>query len=60
MSADREAAEAALRAWKQMVDARDRLIGDALAAGVTINRIHTLTGISRSTIYRVLETHPKH
>ena len=56
MSVDREAAEEALREWKRAVDVRDRLIRDALAAGVTINRIHTLTGISRTTIYRLLDT----
>ena len=55
MSVDREAAEEALREWKRTVDVRDRLIRDALAAGVTINRIHTLTGISRTTIYRLLD-----
>ncbi|MEY1672568.1 hypothetical protein AB4Z55_00090 [Gordonia sp. ABKF26] len=55
MSVDREAAEEALREWKRAVDVRDRLIRDALAAGVTINRIHTLTGISRTTIYRLLD-----
>ncbi|WGJ88235.1 helix-turn-helix domain-containing protein [Gordonia sp. SMJS1] len=56
MSADLEDAEQALREWKRTVDARDRLILNALAAGVTINRVHTLTGISRSTIYRLLES----
>ena len=55
MPVDREAAEEALREWKRAVDVRDRLIRDALAAGVTINRIHTLTGISRTTIYRLLD-----
>lgn len=54
-AAEREAAEEALREWKRAVDVRDRLIRDALAAGVTINRIHTLTGISRTTIYRLLD-----
>ncbi len=56
MSADLEDAEQALREWKRTVDARYRLILNALAAGVTINRVHTLTGISRSTIYRLLES----
>lgn len=47
-------AEAALREWKRVVDTRDQVVLDAHAAGININRIHTITEISRSTIYRIL------
>lgn len=53
------AAEESLLAWREdsqrIADARDGLIRDAHRAGLTINRIHTLSGVSRSTIYRLLD-----
>ncbi|MGJ0121673.1 hypothetical protein ACQ7HM_20925 [Williamsia sp. MIQD14] len=48
--------EDALREWKRSVDSRDELVRSAHTAGVSINRIHVLTGIGRSTIYRILDT----
>lgn len=52
-------AEDSLLAWREdsqrISDARDGLIREAHRAGLTINRIHTLSGVSRSTIYRLLE-----
>lgn len=48
-------AETALREWKRNFDARDQLVTDAHAAGLTINRIHLVTGIGRTTIYRILD-----
>ena len=53
----KEQVEQDLRAWadERKVDKRrDDLIIQALDAGVTINRIHVLTGISRGTIYRTI------
>ncbi|MGW2666238.1 helix-turn-helix domain-containing protein [Nocardia tengchongensis] len=48
-------AEADLIAWREMNDSRDKRVQNAHAAGLNINQIHTLTGISRATIYRILE-----
>jgi transcriptional regulator of acetoin/glycerol metabolism len=58
-------AEAALAEWKRrsdkdareresLIEARDGLIKAAHEAGVNIRRMHLITGVSRSTIYRVL------
>lgn len=33
---------------------RDRLVRNAHAAGVSKNRIHTITGLARTTIDRIL------
>lgn len=55
MSSATTDAETSLLAWKDNFDARDRVVREAHAAGVSINRIHTLTGIGRSTIYRILD-----
>ena len=46
-------AEAALRAWATVQ--RDELVQAAHQSGVSKNRIHTLTGIARTTIDRILE-----
>lgn len=51
-------AERALIRWREMHERRDPLVRQAHAAGLSINRIHTLTSIGRSTIYRILETEP--
>ncbi|GFG83258.1 MULTISPECIES: helix-turn-helix domain-containing protein [Mycobacterium] len=48
-------AEQALTRWRHNFDQRDPLVRHAHDAGVPINRIHRLTGISRSTIYRILD-----
>ena len=37
-----------------MTGQRDEFVREAFTAGVTITRIHALTGISRATIYRIL------
>ena len=47
-------AERALTQWRQATERRDTLVRQAHAAGLSINRIHILTGIGRSTIYRIL------
>lgn len=49
-----EDAESALIAWAQNDAARDRIITAAHRAGVSKNRIHTLTGVARTTIDRIL------
>lgn len=46
-------AEAALTHWRETLDSRDQLVRDALASGLTVNRIFVLTGIARSTLYRI-------
>jgi len=48
-------AERALTRWRQTIERRDTLVRQAHTAGLSINRIHTLTRIGRSTIYRILE-----
>lgn len=50
----REEAEAALQAWATVQ--RDELVQTAHQAGVSKNRIFTITGIARTTIDRILET----
>ena len=52
---DAEAAETALKRWREAHDARDQLVRDAHAAGVSIKRIHSLTGLSRTTLYLILD-----
>jgi hypothetical protein len=49
----REGAEAALQAWATVQ--RDELVQAAHKAGVSKNRISTITGIARTTIDRILE-----
>ena len=55
MGVRRDNAEAALVAWRANNEQRDTLVRKASKAGVSINRIHTLTGIGRSTLYRILQ-----
>jgi len=51
-------AEAALTDWKRRIEIanaeRDRLILAAREAGVSIHRISQLSGISRTTVYKIL------
>jgi transcriptional regulator of acetoin/glycerol metabolism len=51
-------AEAALADWKRRIESanaeRDGLIRAAHEAGVNIRRISLLSGLSRSTVYKVL------
>ncbi|WP_260972872.1 helix-turn-helix domain-containing protein [Mycolicibacterium llatzerense] len=54
MGVRHDKAEAALTAWRENHDQRDDLVRKARKAGLSINRIHVLTGIGRSTIYRIL------
>lgn len=55
MGTRRDNAEAALIAWRTNNEQRDALVRKANKAGLSINRIHTLTGIGRSTLYRILQ-----
>jgi hypothetical protein len=48
------AAERDLREWARVTGDRDNRIRAALAEGITKHRIHTITGISRATIDRIL------
>jgi hypothetical protein len=52
---DAATAEAALTEWTRITGDRDNRVRRAIAAGVTKNRIHTITGISRATIDRILK-----
>lgn len=54
MDREREALEAELQNYARVIAGRDSLIIRAQRAGITKNRIHTITGISRSTIDRLL------
>ena len=51
-------AEAALADWRRRIDSanaeRDSLIRAAHEAGVNIRRISQLSGVSRTTVYKVL------
>lgn len=48
-----EEAERQLRDWAATVARRDDLFRAARRAGISKNRIHTLTGVSRTTIDRI-------
>lgn len=50
---NQEEAERALRAWASIE--RDELVRAARKAGLSKNRIHTITGIARTTIDRILD-----
>lgn len=53
-----EQAEADLVEWRANVAKRDPLVRQARAAGLNINQIHTISGISRSTVYDILNATP--
>jgi hypothetical protein len=53
----RDQAERELVAWTTANACRDDIIRAAYQAGVAKNRIHTITGIARTTIDRILEEH---
>lgn len=59
MKSTPEQVEAELAGWREQEESRpsrrDHLVLRAHAAGFNINKIHTLSGISRPTIYRILE-----
>lgn len=46
--------ERQLMEFRAAVEGRDVLVREAQALGVSKNRIHALTGISRTTIDRIL------
>ena len=50
----REEAEQMLSEWVIVTRDRDSRVRAAVAAGVSKHRVHQLTGISRSTIDRIL------
>lgn len=54
--------EASLVEWKKQNDEhirrRDPLVRASHSAGIKVNRIHTLTGVARSTIYRIIDADP--
>jgi hypothetical protein len=50
----REEAEEILTEWAIVTRDRDERVRSAIGAGLSKHRIHQLTGISRSTIDRIL------
>ncbi len=52
---NKESAEAALREYAEITADRDNRIRRAHTAGITKHRIHTISGIARTTIDRVLK-----
>ncbi len=56
MTDQQEQAEEGLIEWAEIHRDRDNRIRAARAAGVSKNRIHTLTGLSRVTIDNVLDS----
>ncbi|WP_174545578.1 hypothetical protein [Nocardiopsis dassonvillei] len=56
---NKESAEAALREYAEVTADRDNRIRRAHATGITKNRIHTISGIARTTIDRVLKETPR-
>jgi DNA invertase Pin-like site-specific DNA recombinase len=48
------AAEAKLRRWTSEYVRRDEAVREAAAAGVSVHRIHEITGIARTTITRII------
>jgi Helix-turn-helix domain of resolvase len=55
---DRDEALSALYDWKVSATAtaqrRDEVVADAHRAGLTITEINEITGLSRTTIYKIL------
>lgn len=54
-SDEQAAAERELADFRATLEGRDDMVRRALAAGISKNRIHTLTGIARTTIDRILK-----
>jgi hypothetical protein len=54
----RQAAEAELRAWAHAYLRRNEVIRAADAAGISVGRIHEVTGIERTSILRILGSPP--
>jgi hypothetical protein len=53
------AAETQLRAWARAYAGRDDVIRTADAAGISVRRIHEITGIAPTIILRILGSPPK-
>ncbi len=51
-------ARAALADWKRTADRRDEILRGAYRAGVTVTEISQITGVSRTTIYKILGLEP--
>ena len=47
-----------LRLYRRVTDGRDEIIRAALAAGISVNRVHAESGLSRTTIYHVAGNGP--
>lgn len=43
-----------LKGWRAMNEQRDDLVREAHKAGISVMRIHQLSGIARTTIDRIL------
>jgi hypothetical protein len=52
-------AEDKLRRWAEANAARDEIVREAAAAGVSIHQIQEITGISRAAIIGILARRPK-
>ena len=53
----RQETELALLEWASVTRSRDERVRAAVAAGVSKNAVHQLTGIGRMTIDRILGQH---
>lgn len=58
MGSGRDNAEATLIAWRADYEQRDAGVRKTHKEKISIHRIHVLTGIGRSTIYRILGAPP--
>ena len=45
--------------WARQYVRRDEVIRAAVAAGLSIHRVHEVTGIARTTITRIVESSPE-
>jgi hypothetical protein len=53
---DQTEVETLLREWRKAYDTRDDVIRFAHASGLSVLRIHHLTGVARTTITRILRS----
>jgi len=62
-AAKREAFRQALHSWantrRATAEDRDGLVTGALAAGLSKEEVHVITGLGRSTIDRIVKTHDR-
>lgn len=54
MTPERVIVEAQLQAWAKIFQCRDLFVLQAYAAGLSRHRIHTIMGLSRPTINRII------